>query len=197
MNLNERERKIAMAVVALLVAMLLYYFVFQPYADAREQVLKDQSDLREKLDHADSVFRRQVRLAKVWNELQQGGLNVDPAQADHQTLAALDQWAKATGFTLATYKPDKTSQEGTFDVVSLSASGTGSMPQVARMLAAIETAGIPLRVNDVTITPQKEGTDDLLVRLNLTALCQPPFDSASPASPSKQSAGGASGGKTS
>ena len=61
------------------------------------------------------------------------------------------------------------------------------MPQVARMLAAIETAGIPIRVNDMTITPQKEGTDDLSVRFNLSALCQPPADTT----PKQAGAGGA------
>jgi hypothetical protein len=176
-NLNERERKIAMVVVAALVAMLLYYFVYEPYASARADLLSGISDVQDKLDHATSVFSRQRRLAKVWTELQAGGLNVDPARAGHQTLAALDTWAKNSGFTLVTYKPDRTTQEGTFDVVSLSASGTGQMPQVARMLADIETAGIPLRVNDLTITPQKEGTDELQVRFGLSALCQPPADS--------------------
>lgn len=194
MNLNERERKIAICVVATLVLTLLYYFVYEPYADARADVLQQKSDLQEKLGKADSVFRRQVRLARVWNEMQAGGLNVDPAQADHQTLAALDKWATYTGFSLLTYKPDKTTPDGTFDVVSLSASGTGSMPKVARMLAAIETAGIPLKLNDVTITPQKEGIDDLLVRMNLSALCQPPADAAAPA---KASGAASTGGKSS
>jgi hypothetical protein len=175
-NLNERERKIAIVTAAVLVLLLLYYIAYQPYSAARAEVLSNISDTQDKLDHASNVFSRERRLAKVWAELQAGGLNVDPARADHQTLAALDDWAKATGFTLVTYKPDRTSQEGTFDVVSVSASGTGSMPTVARMLAAIETAGIPIRINDLTITPQKEGTDDLQVRFGLSALCQPPAD---------------------
>jgi hypothetical protein len=182
-NLNERERKIAMVVVAFLVAMLLYYFVYQPYSDARADVVSSIDDYKGKLTDADRLFQRQRRLLKVWNELQAGGLNVDPARADHQTLAALDTWARNSGFSLVTYKPDRTSQEGTFDVVSASASGTGRMPQVARMLADIETAGIPIRINDLTITPQKEGTDDLQVRFGLSALCQPPADTtAKPAS---------------
>jgi hypothetical protein len=192
-NLNERERKIALVVAAALVAMLLYYFVYEPYSESRADVLDKISSTQDSLDHAHSVFSRQRRLSKVWAELQAGGLNVDPARADHQTLAALDRWSQSTGFTLVTYKPDRTSQEGTFDVVSVSASGTGSMPRVARMVADIETAGIPIRINDLTISPQKEGTDDLQVRFGLSALCQPPVDTtAKPAS-----AGASNGSKSS
>lgn len=189
MNLNERERKIAILTGVVVVLLLLYYVAYEPYSSKRADVLSSIADTQDKLDHANSVFSRERRLAKVWAELQAGGLNVDPAQAGHQTLAALDTWAKNSGFTLITYKPDRTSQEGTFDVVSVNASGTGRMPQMARMLADIETAGIPIRINDLTITPQKEGTDDLQVRFGLSALCQPPGDTTA-----KPAAAGASDG---
>lgn len=196
MNLNERERKIAMAVGGLVVAALLYWVVYQPYAAARAAVLSDLSEVNTNLKHADMVFARQNVLRPVWADMQKGGLNVDPAQAERQTLEALNLWARTTGFTLVTYKPDRTTQDGTFNVVGISASGTGSMPTAARMLAAIETAGIPIRVNDMTITPQKEGTDDLSVRFSLSALCQPPADTApKPAAGSSSPTG--NGGKSS
>lgn len=190
MNLNARERKIAIGVLAAVVLMLLYYFAYQPYSDARAGVLKDQAELRAELDHADLVFSRERRLRPVWADMQKGGLNVDPAQAERQTLEALNTWARDAGFTLVTYKPERTTQDGTFQVVAISASGSGSMPQVARMLASIETAGIPVRVNDLTITPQKEGTDDLTVRFNLSALCQPP--AGTPDKPNTSGNGGQS-----
>jgi hypothetical protein len=186
-NLNERERKIAVAVIAVVVGLLIYYFVFQPYSETRAEVLKSQSDVQDQLDHADRIFARQRRLKSVWADMQKGGLNVGSDRAKSQTMDALDRWARATGFSLVTYKADKTTQDGTFEIVSFSASGTGSMPQVARMLAAIETAEIPVRVNDMTITPQKEGTDDLSVRFTLSALCQPPADAT--AKPSQADGG--------
>jgi Tfp pilus assembly protein PilO len=173
-NLNAREKKIAIGVLAAVVFMILYYVAFEPYTDARAQVSTDLTKVRADLEHADTTFSRERKLRPVWNDMQKGGLNVDPAQAERQTLEALNVWAHDAGLTLVTYKPERTTQEGTFQTVGISASGTGGMPQVARMLASIETAGIPVRVNDMTLTPSKEGTDDLTVRFSLSALCQPP-----------------------
>jgi hypothetical protein len=189
-NLNAREKKIAIGVLAAVVLMILYYVAFQPYSDARAQVVTDLTKVRGDLEHADTTFSRERKLRPVWNDMQKGGLNVDPAQAERQTLEALNVWARDAGLTLVTYKPERTTQEGTFQVVGISASGTGSMPQVARMLASIETAGIPVRVNDMTLTPAKEGTDDLTVRFSLSALCQPP--AAPAAKPNGTSNGGQS-----
>ena len=174
MNLNARERKIAIGVLVTVVLMALYYLAYQPYSAEHAQVLSDQDDITTKLNHADLIKRREKKLRPVWADMQKGGLNVDPAQAERQTLEALNVWARDAGFALVTYKPEKTTPDGIFEVVGITASGTGSMPQVARMLASIEMAGIPVRVNDLSITPQKEGTDNLTVRFGLSALCQPP-----------------------
>jgi hypothetical protein len=51
-------------------------------------------------------------------------------------------------------------------------------------------AGIPVSVNDLSVTPQKEGTDNLTVRFGLSALCQPP--AGTPAKAGSASSGGQS-----
>jgi hypothetical protein len=102
----------------------------------------------------------------------------------------MNAWANDCGFNMVTYKPERTAQEGVFQVFTISATGNGSMPKVARMLAAIEMAQIPVRVNEMSITPQKEGTDDLNVRFSLSALCQPPAGST-PSKTGEISSGGA------
>lgn len=191
MNLNERERKIAIGVIITLVLMLVYYFAYVPYAAARQQVLDDQHKTTDDLDHATAIFRKERLLKPVWTDMQQGGLNVDPAQAVRQTLDGMNAWANDCHFNMITYKPERTAQEGVFQVFTISATGNGSMPKVARMLAAIEMSQIPVRVNELSITPQKEGTDDLNVRFSLSALCQPPAGSA-PVKTGEITSGGAS-----
>lgn len=192
MNLNARERKIAAGVVLTAVLMLLYYFAWEPYSDARDKAVADQVEITRKLDQADQTFHREKVLRPVWTDMQKGGLNVDSPEAIQQTLAALNYWANDCGFNLATYKNERTTTaESTFQVTSITGSGSGHMPQVARMLADIETAGIPIRVNELSITPAREGTDDLNVRFSLSALCQPPAGST-PAKTGTASNGGQS-----
>lgn len=193
MNLNERERKIAIGVGLTLVLLLLYYFAWEPYSDARDKAETDQADITRKLENADQTFHREKVLRPVWTDMQNGGLNVDSSKAIEQTLSALNSWSYDCGFNLATYKYERTTQgQGTFQIINITGSGGGHMPQVARMLADIEMAGIPIRINELSITPAKEGTDDLNVRFSLSALCQPPEGAAAPAKTGTTSSGGQS-----
>ena len=49
-----------------------------------------------------------------------------------------------------------------------------------KLLWSLETATIPVRVNDMQVTPRREGTDDLTIRLSVSALCMPPDAGAKP-----------------
>lgn len=192
MNLNERERKIAIGVAITLVLVLLYYVAWEPYSDARDKAEADQAEITRKLDNADQIFHREKVLRPVWVDMQNGGLNVDSSKAIEQTLSALNSWSYDCGFNLATYKYERTTQgQGTFQIINITGSGGGHMPQVARMLADIEMAQIPIRINELSITPAKEGTDDLNVRFSLSALCQPP-PGATPAKTGNNNGGGQS-----
>lgn len=174
MNLSQRERYIAMGVIAAILLMGLNHFVIDPYFTERSALVKSEEDLHKQLNEANQLFTRQRRLRKIWTEMQAGGLKVDPSLAESQTYQALLEWARSANVGLPVVKSDRQSQEGNFQVISFSVTATGSMPQVSRLLWALETASIPVRVNEVQVTPVKEGTDALQVRISVSSLCQPP-----------------------
>jgi hypothetical protein len=174
MSLSKRERYIAIALLVVGALFALNYFVRSLYLDPRAQVENDLRDITSKTSDADFLMSRQPKLKKIWQEMQDGGLKVDSSQAESQTLAALLEWAQGAGVNLAALKPERSQTEGQFEVISFSVSGTGSVQQISKLLWALETATIPVRVNDMQMTPRREGTDDLSVRLSVSALCLPP-----------------------
>ena len=174
MNLNPREKKIAIGVSAAVGLLALNQFLISPFFAKRDEIDSRRSTLQASLDDADSLFGRERRLRKIWNEMQRGGLNVDASEAESSALQAIIAWADKAGMTLSALKPERSSEERKFEVISFNVTGTGAMPDVARMMWAMETAPIPLRVTDVQITPRKEGTDDLSARFSVSALCLPP-----------------------
>jgi hypothetical protein len=48
----------------------------------------------------------------------------------------------------------------------------------------METATIPVRVNEMQINAPKEGSDDLSIRLSFSTLCMPPDSTAGDGGPS-------------
>ena len=64
---------------------------------------------------------------------------------------------------------------GKFEIIGYHCQATGTMRQLSRFFLGLETAPIPLRVNDVQITPQsKEGLDDVSVQMSISTICMPP-----------------------
>lgn len=175
MNLNERERRIVVIGAIVLGLIGIYYFLVSPYLDKSSALAASTMDLRGQKNDAETLFRKQRKLKVVWTGMQAEGLKIDTSEAEKQTRGALLDWAHGAGVQVSNVKFERTSQEGSFQVIGFSVSATGSMPQVSRLLWAIETSTLPMRVNDAQITPQKEGTDLLQLRVSVSALCQPPI----------------------
>jgi hypothetical protein len=120
------------------------------------------------------VLSHSHRLIKVWNEITNDGLTGDQSKAETQALNNASDWAYAAGVNITALKSERTSEAGPFLIISFHVTGNASMSAIKRMLISFETAKIPVRVNDMQITPRKEGTDDLTIQLSLSTLCLKP-----------------------
>ena len=89
-------------------------------------------------------------------------------------LHALRDWSQETGFALSSLKPGKTTERGDLLETSFQAAGTGPIEAMARLLWRIETASLPLRIEQLQLGARKEGADDLSLQLSLSSLCLPP-----------------------
>ncbi len=180
MVISKRERYVGIAAIAAAALLGLDSYLLTPYLTQRDAIAAGRDDAKRRLSEADSLFERQRRLRDLWAEMQRGGLKVNPSQAESQALQAVLDWAQGAGVELAALKPERSTQEGKFQVISFNVTGNGSMASISRLLWSLETASIPVRLNDMQITPRKEGTDDLSVRLSVSALCMPPEADAKP-----------------
>ena len=174
MVLSKREKYVAYGSAAAALLLALDYFLFSPYFAEREALRTDRDQVTRELTDATLLFARQSKLRKEWAAIQSGGLKSDVSEADSQAQHAVIDCADAAGVTLARLQPDRPVAAGPFQVTSFTVSGTGPSRGIVRLLWSLETASIPIRVNDVQITPHgKEGTDDLSVRMSVSTLCLP------------------------
>lgn len=185
MKLSARERNIAIGAGVAILLFILYTVVVSPYLSSMESLTQQQVDLKGKLDDAALLFARDQKDQKIWADLKSGGLKSDTSLAESQMNAAIYQWTQSAGVHLDSFKSERNAQEGSFDVMSYDMQGTGTTPQITNLLWAIETAPIPVRINELQLTPKAEGTDNLTVRISISTLCQPP-----PQPPKAANAGG-------
>lgn len=107
------------------------------------------------------------------------GLEADYSVAQSQTQQNLQLWARSAGINLDSLSSEHIqAQHGPFQALDFNlefnASGSRSMRQIAEMLWSIESARIPIRLNTMRIQAMKEGTDNLDVKLVVSALYMPP-----------------------
>ena len=106
------------------------------------------------------------------------GLRADDSTALSRTQQMLQTWARTAGFQPDALSSERApAQKGPFEAVNFSVdfntAGNDSMRQIAKFLWSIESATIPIRLNSIRIQSTREGTDQLNVKLVVSALYMP------------------------
>jgi hypothetical protein len=176
--LNKREKYIAAGTITAVLLLGLDYYVFSPWMDELSSLAVDNAKATQQLAQNSAILSRQQHLQSDWKALLDAGVQMDESHAQSQAREALEDWSRNAGFELESLNPERASQEGEFHVINynvgFSLAGRNSMQLVGRLLWAIETTPIPVRVNDIKITPEREGTDALTVKMGVSALYMPP-----------------------
>lgn len=182
MVLNKRERSTAILAGAAFAFLLLYFMVWTPYNDSLKAAEDGLSKAQGSLNDYKNLVSLQPSLTKKWNEMQDEGLEADESQAEGQLRNAILKWSDENQIQLQTTQPPHATQRGKFQEISMSVgfdvSGTRGMYDIAHLFWAIESAPIPIRVNDMQVKAIRDGYDNLSITLSVSALCLPPDASA-------------------
>src|SRR6266496_3714690 len=172
MVLTKRERYIGIVTGVVLGVLVLDYFVVSPLlaqmAVLDAKITSAQNDVRRSNDLLELSSRAKQR----WNEMSSGAVR-DSEQAD-QIVNNVSDWAREAGMSLSSVKPERDEKEKDFGKKTFRATGAGRMSEIGRFLWRIQTASVPVRITDLTITSRKEGTDDLSISLGVATIYQLP-----------------------
>jgi Tfp pilus assembly protein PilO len=174
--LSKRERYIGIITVAVLAILVLDHFIVSPLLDQKAELDAKINDAQGQLDRADRLFSTARRASRKWSEMARGAIVSDSAEAD-RILNRVSEWANESGMSLPSLKPERDEKEAGFNKKTFRATGAGTMAQIGRFLYKIQTANIPVRITDLTISSHKEGTDDLSITFGVATIYQlPPAD---------------------
>ena len=174
MVLSQREKLIAIVLGIAVGLLVLDQVVISPMlawqsdlSAARDKVRKDQNENK-------ALFHRQANYASIYSDMKANGLKSDAADATVQMSAALFQWAQDAGLKLTEVTPAPPVPHHGYVQTVFRITGTGTTKTVAQMLWRIETAAIPVRMVDITLSSNPEGTDQLKVTMRLSTLSETP-----------------------
>jgi hypothetical protein len=167
MTINKRERTIGIVAGAVVGLLLLDQVLITPllarWTDADDKIELATMDR----NSAEDLIFASERANGQWSRMIGTQLHRDASEAESQVLNSVREWAQEAGMNLSSVKPERTEKEKDFFKITFRATGSGGMAQVGRFLWRLETASVPVRVTDVTITSRKPGTDELGVQLGI------------------------------
>ncbi len=169
MVISKRERYIGIITGAVIGLFLFNWIIFGPLMDRMDdldtQIKAKQADVQD----ADRNLALKGSAEQHWALLSHSMLTRDNYES--KILNDVRDWAQEAGMTLSSLKPERVPEkEGEFYKVSFRATGSGQMMQIARFLHRIQTATIPVRITDLSLTSRKEGNDDLSVSVGLATI---------------------------
>jgi hypothetical protein len=194
MALSKREKLIAIGVGVAAVVFAGDRYVLTPYVDARREVTDDLTATSNKLREANSRLTRARRMDRDWRDMESGagGVKTDQSGAQFQILEAVGEFAREAGVNLNSRTPQPENRNDRTQVLRLHAIGTCNTASAARLLWRVETAPIPLKVDEITLSSTKPGTDELTINLMASTIWvkpQDPKDAKNPAPPARRAAG--------
>jgi len=178
MALSKREKLIAIGVGVAAVIFVADYYVLDPYVKSREAVTKELENTTAKLREANSRLTRARRMDRDWRAMEAGagGVKTDQSAAQFQILEAVGEYAREAGVNLNSRTPQPENRNDRTQVLRLHAIGTCNTASAAKLLWRVETAPIPLKVDEITLTSGKPGTDELAINLMVSTIWVKPPD---------------------
>ncbi|MGE5297521.1 MAG: type 4a pilus biogenesis protein PilO [Solirubrobacterales bacterium] len=170
MVLTKRERILAIATILVVGLLALNTIVITPVLNLRRQTSDERIELEAQLEEAQNLFQRRVQLERKWKDLLAGDMQSD---ADMETCIAknMNEWARQTGLTLPSIKPERSTNEKGYTEITFVAAGRGSLESVASFLYRIETSELPVRVTNMQLGSSSESGNDMSLQLRVSAIC--------------------------
>jgi hypothetical protein len=181
MALSKREHFIMVATITVVLAFLLDSYMVTPLLEQHADANAAEQTAVLKMQNATLLFARARQMNQTWHGMLSNGIRGQVGQAESIVLHALRDWSDESGLTLSSLKPERSPREGPLSQVTIHAVGAGPMQSVARFLWLVETAELPLKVEEMQLDSRKEGTDDLSFQMRLSALYVP-VEAEAPAS---------------
>ena len=169
MAMSSRERYISLALLVAAGLFAVDRLVLSPYLERRNALADEMTQRNQSLDDAHQVLGRERQLRQIIKGMG-ASLRSDSSTVEGQLLHLLYEWQQQAGVSGASFQRVLSIEAHGFTHLKFQISAGGSMPAIAMLVYRVETAPIPLRVDDLHVTPKKEGGDDLQVQLVISTL---------------------------
>ena len=171
MQASQRQRNILTVLIGAVLLLAADRLAFSPFEEYRDSLIQQRDDAGNDLAEAHHILKLEQELRPLSRNLA-ASLNADPSSVESGLLHLLHQWQQRAGVIDASFARLRSVDSHGFNCLTFNVSATGTMASIASLIYRIETASIPLRIDDLRLMPKRDGANELQLRLNLSTLCR-------------------------
>lgn len=165
---RETLLKIGVAVVVGLFA--LDRMVLGPAIEGWKAQSERLATVQVKVERGRQLLEREKSIRARWTEMQRTDLSEDHSEAENDVFKAIGRWASASRVSFTSLTPQWRSHEGGYDTFECRASATGTQESLGRMLYAIETDALPMRIEECEMSTRDAKGQQLALSVRFSAV---------------------------
>jgi hypothetical protein len=184
--LSKREKYIVTGGAGFIGLLGIYFLFVEPYFDRSDELHAEQITAMKTLDDNANLMLLQAKKTPEWNAMLSNGLQADYSTAQSRTQQMLQNWARDAEINIENVRSDPVPADkgSPFQTINFNlefdTEGDQGMRHISRFLWSVESAAIPIRLSDIHFQSTREGTDQLNVKLLISALYMPSAQTNSP-----------------
>ncbi len=174
MKIDNRQRALLLAALALLALLVADQVVIEPLRDAWAARAERATTLRKNLTEGTQLRQREAALRRHWRQMQTNALPDNSSLAEQQVLKAIDGWAQECRVLVTGITPQWKRDADEYRTLGCRVDATGDLTAVTRFLHAIEISPLPLKLESVELVALDANGQNFSLGLRLSGLVLTP-----------------------
>jgi hypothetical protein len=173
-QINQRQRLLAILAISGLGLLISDWFVFTPLTHLWQARSKQVADLRQEITQGSSLLQREQLIRRRWNEMRTNTLTNNASLAEQQMLKAVDTWSQQSRVSVTSITPQWKHDEDEYMTLECRVDATGDMETLARFLYAVEKGPMALKVISAELSSHDTSGQQLSLALEVSGLVLTP-----------------------
>lgn len=171
--MSKREKGLMIAVLAVLGVLAVDRYALTPLLEGQDLLNARRAQILADIKHVKDLMDERRQLTPEWKRMLSAGLKGDAADAESQLLHALRDWARESGLSLTSLKPERPDSKEQLKQIQVQAAGNATMDGVAKFLWKVHSASFPLKVTELNLGSRNDSTsnhNELALQIKLSTL---------------------------
>ncbi len=174
MNLEKRERLMAIIAGAALAVMVGDHLILTPIARSWNERSERLADLHKRVVQGGSLLDRETVLRRRWADMRTNMLATEPSIAQGQVYNALYGWSQESGISITSVRPQVKQANDDSLTLECRADAFGSLSSLTHFLYLIEKDKLGVKIDSLDLTPRDKQADQLNLVVQISGPMLPP-----------------------